>query len=160
MTQKDNFSDISALLAHKRSELPADDYFRGVLPEFHRRQRAELLQPRAPWTIWWNHFIESATSFMSIGTLTRYGTVTVVAALLCSLGVIEMQKQSSPATVAESAPRATLYAFNQALDSRYLSKIDQSVDAASVGSVNAGAPLPHYVLADMPAASCDATMAF
>jgi len=50
MERHDDFASLRNLLAIKRLELPMDTEVNRFLIEFHRRQRAQLLQPVSGWS--------------------------------------------------------------------------------------------------------------
>lgn len=64
----DDFSDLQKLLRLKRYEQPPEGYFEDFLPEFHQRQRSELLKRSAH-----GLFLERlGTYFSGFGTRQRW----------------------------------------------------------------------------------------
>ncbi len=93
--------DIATLLRLKRHEQPPPAYFDNFLHEFHRRQRAELLQQPI-----WRIALQRAQDFMlqlNIPALTSYPAATtaiVILAAVVSLKVYQAPSSSNVVAVA------------------------------------------------------------
>ena len=74
-----DFTEIQKLVALKRYEMPSDDYFEDFLDEFHRRQRADLMNHSAR-----SLFIERAMVwFRELGAIKyAYGAGIAYAAIM------------------------------------------------------------------------------
>src|SRR5258708_14382784 len=93
-----NENDIGKLLRLKRYEQPPPGYFDNFLPEFHRRQRDELL--RQPL---WRICLERTHDFMfrlNVPSLTSYPAA-IAAVLICAaLITLSIYQQTEIARVA------------------------------------------------------------
>lgn len=147
-----NLDDARKLLALKRLELPSEDYFRQVLPEFHRRQ-AEV----ANLSLWarWQAAVASFTEAFSYRSALQYSMPVLAAVGLIGLTLNGLEGErtvvSSPMLALEvEAPISNQgFAFDEEIAaSTAMPELQIELDT-----------LPHYVLADS-ASSYDANLAF
>lgn len=159
---EDNFPELQKLLAMKRLELPPQSYFDGVLPEFHKRQRATLLQPRYTFVSRFFSAIETLREAFQPRPVLRYAFATSAAVVLVAAG-LKVGLMDGSSLALQSTPAATneRFAYTQALEPQKVSNVDQQIDAASVGlvSLDNKTVMPHYVIAQAPT-SYDVAMAF
>lgn len=162
---EENFQGLQKLLATKRTELPPQSYFDGVLTEFHNRQRAQLLEPRYTLVSRFFETLETLRDALQPRPMLRYAMATsaVVVLLAASLKVswTEGTTASGLALQTTTPSVSENFAFTQALEPQKVSNVDQQIDAASVGPVSLDNQrvLPHYVIAQAPT-SYDTAMAF
>jgi hypothetical protein len=139
------FAEVQRLLAYKRADLPSEDYFHGLLFEFHQRQRASLLKPKSVfrWQQWTTDLIE-AVSFQPTRAL-RYAM-----GLMLSIGLVGagLNVTRLAPSLAVNAPvrSAIQYAFGDKPDS--LESADHKIDSATLtlASFDSQAVRAHYVL--------------
>lgn len=160
--EEENFSEIQKLLAMKRLELPSQNYFDGVLSEFHNRQRAALLQPRYTFVSRLFAGIDSLRETLMPRPALRYAYASLAVVGLLAVGLSQSWNDGSTlSTLAlQNSPAShDQYAFSQALEPR--SSVDQQIDAASLNPVSLDnkTVMPHYVMAQAPT-SYDTSMAF
>lgn len=159
---EDNFQELQKLLAMKRTELPSQRYFDGVLSEFHNRQRATLLEPRYTFVSRFFSALESFQEFFQPRPALRYAMATTATVLLLAAGVtVTWNEASTTSTVAVTPASSEQFAYTQALEPQKVLLVDQQIDAASVDPVRLDnkSVLPHYVIAQAPT-SYDVAMAF
>jgi hypothetical protein len=153
---------LELLLAHKRAELPGNDYFATVLPEFHRRQRAAMLQPRSAIANWLEQMYEN---WLAPLPALRYASVLAVAVVGLGMALTHSWNDTRSADISltlqtEQRISPNTFAFAQAFDEMGASRSDQQLDAATLGkSGGSYGELPHYVLASGPTGS-DSNLAF
>jgi hypothetical protein len=154
----DDTRKLQELLSYKRIDRPSDDYFKGVLGEFHRRQRSAILQPRvSPWQAWWADFMETFT--LQPARVLRYG-MGVACAISLSLFAINATFTSDKTTVVvQSTSPKTVFALSS--NDKTEQSLDQKLDAATISAINydPSAAQDHYVLNDQPA-NYDSALAF
>ncbi len=127
--------DVSKLLRLKRYEMPPADYFDDFLFEFHRRQRAELLQ-RSTRQVLWERILSLAPSFR-VPQL-AYAAVAVLAV---ATSAIIMTRPAAP-LVAQTSARSSL---------SLTAHSPVTFSDASPASANADGSLPpQYVLQARP----------
>ena len=84
-----SLEDVSKLLARKRLEVPSEDYFRGVLPEFHRR--LEQSAARTPWM----RFLDAFSGTLAPRLTTQYALPVMAAVGLAVLTLSGLSGSSS-----------------------------------------------------------------
>ena len=157
-----NENDIGTLLRLKRHEQPPPGYFDNFLPEFHRRQRAELL--REPL---WRICLRRAQDFtlqLNIPSLTSYpgmATAVVICAAVLSLKVSQTPPSTNVATarVTERVTGDSAWSLSTPVSTRGLD--DSAIFRTANESVPArrtAAP-PRYVL-DATPVSYEASLRF
>ncbi|MBV9463741.1 MAG: hypothetical protein JO317_05880 [Verrucomicrobiae bacterium] len=95
---------VEALLSLKRHEKPHSEVLDGFLAEFHRRQRAELVEQPNRLRDFLRQTRETFATLWSPLPALRYGGAAAVLALILGLGVYEHRQASLPpiaATLAE-----------------------------------------------------------
>jgi len=135
MSQK---SDIEKLLRLKRYELPPEDYLEDFLHEFHRRQRAAIIQ-RPTLEILWDRFLNIAPSFRVPAP--AYAFIVVVA--LTVSGVILGGGSLKAPSIARNDSSGT---------SSHVTLVNQppvTIESALPASTGSHLP-PHYVLENRP----------
>jgi hypothetical protein len=107
MTEAEMNQKVHELLARKSTPVPPPDYFRGVMVEFHRRQRAELLKPSAPWLAWFKSWEERLASALFPNPQTAFAAL---AAVFLVVGTMGLGIKSGIQSLRVAAPSAS-YAF-------------------------------------------------
>src|ERR1041385_2055122 len=156
-------NEIATLLRLKRHEQPPPGYFENFLPEFHRRQRDELL--RQPL---WRICLERSHDFLfrlNVSSLTSYPAA--VAAVLVCAAVISLKIYQGPETAVAVQSRPALSATADAegqwtlsspVATRVFSTQPLRKSSESAHTHRAAAP-PRYVLDSVPV-SYEATFKF
>lgn len=149
---------LKELLAARRAQIPGDDYFKGVLPEFHRRLRVESLRQTSLIELLWERFQAVGVDF-SVGW--RYLAATSVAVVACFITFypsnsgtgLHLMKLDNFA----SEKQRVEYSLAEAGDMSLTSKIDQQLDRVSLSgdkvlptNLMAMEAPAHYVLTNHP----------
>jgi hypothetical protein len=146
-TSDGQFADVQRLLAYKRTEMPSEDYFHGILFEFHQRQRSALLKPAKVSLLqhWWTDLIEILTVHPSRALRYAMGLTLSVGLLGFSLN---MGRVAPGMASSQPVMPAVEYAFTQAPAT--MESVDQQIDAAilKTASGDKQAMNTHYVLND------------
>jgi hypothetical protein len=156
------FQELRKLLAQKRNPNPGSEYFSGVLVEFHRRQRMELLQPKLTWAgrcnVLWENFVESLT--LEPARALRYACAMAFSAGLLSLSLNGgwMGGNTSVASLAAPSGAPVVYAFEQPADRGLLVSASQA-DEVIVGDSLAFDSKSRYAMSESPA-MYDSALAF
>jgi hypothetical protein len=146
-TSDGQFADVQRLLAYKRTEMPSEDYFHGILFEFHQRQRSALLKPNKVSLLqqWWTDLVEILTVHPSRALRYAMGLTLSVGLLGFSLN---MGRLAPGMASSQPVTPAVEYAFSQAPAT--MESVDQQIDAAilKTASGEKQAMNTHYVLND------------
>jgi hypothetical protein len=86
MENQDDFSALRNVLALKRLEIPMDTEVNRFLIEFHRRQRAQLMEPVSRWSHASAWLKERAAAFGLVPSLS-YGCAVAAIALAAFMGL-------------------------------------------------------------------------
>jgi hypothetical protein len=97
-----DMDELTRLLRTKRHETPGPEYFRHFLGEFHRYQRAELLQPVQPAALSW---LERLRNYLAAPLAhPAFAFAGGAATCLMALGIVLMAQNAGTAlSVADSA---------------------------------------------------------
>lgn len=92
--------NVSKLLRLKRYEQPPPGYFEDFLHEFHRRQRADLMN-RPTWESFWQRILNFAPTFR----VPQFAYATIAAlAVVASVVVVSPRSADTPALANVSTP--------------------------------------------------------
>ena len=158
------FQELRKLLAQKRNPNPGPEYFDGVLWEFHRRQRAELIQPKANWSTWANRWSALWESFVESLTLEPARALRYACAMAFSAGLLSLSLNGNwmapNGAVASAAPASApvVYAFEQAADRGLMVSASQAEEVI-VGDSLAFDSKSQYAMSESPA-MYDSALAF
>ena len=118
-----SFDQIQELLAARRTVVPSDDYLRTLVPELHRRLRADANRTTYAQACW-QRFTESTGSFFSPGA---QWAAALGVAVLC--GVVALHPGAS-----ESG--------QQSANDRILTLSSPSIGSSGFGVTSSNGPLP------------------
>jgi hypothetical protein len=135
-TDKD--MNISKLLRLKRYEQPPPGYYDDFMREFHRRQRAEMMQ-RPSWGAAW----ERLTSYVASFHVPQFAYASIVAMAIGASIVILIPKQTEAPALAQSSASNPSFSLTSA-------RPVTISDTLPVSAPADGSLPPHYVLQSRP----------
>jgi hypothetical protein len=142
---------LKQILSDRRNQIPADDYFRTVLPEFHRRLRIQTMSRKSLMEMVLERFHETFSFDLSPGW--RYAATACVAAVACGVTLFHPTAATpSHLLTLESATgskQGVEYSLADAADLNLTTKFDQQLDHLSM---NDGKAMPSsFVVSEAPA---------
>ncbi|MBV9492119.1 MAG: hypothetical protein JO069_20690 [Verrucomicrobia bacterium] len=159
---------VQKLLRLKRFEQPPPGYFDRALEEFHRRQRAELLQ-RSALRIWWDR----TTSALFTGRVLNYAyggafAVSCALATLVLSGVFNPASEPAVAPVAyqttrtmQATPSLTVGTARLSLNKQFeMADIERASLRLAPSIAPSNSSLPRYVLDGRRPVSTEASFNF
>ena len=150
MPENSQFEKVQSLLRARKGMRPSDTYMEGVLPEFHRRLRSELLQPKTSWSSLWENLRETlASAFTSPAGRLAFATACVVVAATWSM--VSSHSSSAPVALAQNSAqdiRKSSYAFSEGWDAQGSPSVDEKIDRLTIGENGFASEeaRPHYVM--------------
>lgn len=148
MNPMENEESISKLLRLKRYEHPPQGYHKAFLRDFHRRQRSELLKPKA-----WQSFWDGLSNIWPNFQVPKLAYATMAVAAIAAAGfLINAPSQPENLLVAAPAPHTSLGELNVlpdfSLEPQRPVTIGSTLPVSSAGDLS-----QHYVLQPRPASN-------
>jgi hypothetical protein len=156
--------DVRKLLSRKRLQAPCPEYFEGVLAEFHRRQRVQILQPRSLIWSWVQDWMERVATAVWTPTVRLAGAGALAVSVL-AVGAATLPRSSESTGIASTAVSSPdLLKLESGVAPHqvfaFLESASQTTNVfPTYAEIQDDVMLPHYVLAETPA-QYDSTLAF
>ncbi len=158
MNQPESTPSLQKLLAYKRLDMPSSAYFNGVVSEFHRRQRANFLQPKSTWSTWMESL--SDIIFFQPARCLQMASVTCALITLTVVGLSHAWNSPTGDLFATHIPSISEEHYLVSNASETLATLELSPKLEMVASLqDSDLERAQYVLNEAPAAY-DAVMAF